>query len=71
LSHVFSSSLSGDKGEELCITKLAEQLNQLYNKEYGNYFRSDDAINGVYDLLDIDQKGHIVREDVDSFLGQI
>lgn len=71
LTHVFSEILAKKNGEDLCITGLAEQLNEAYNKANGKYPRNDSVINGVYDLLDMDQKGYIAREDVDSFLTQI
>lgn len=51
---------------------MAEAINLAYNKAHeDSYPHSDSAINAVYDLLDIDQKGYISREDVDSFLNQI
>ena len=51
---------------------MAELLNNAFNdKHIVSYPHGDSTINGVYDLLDIDQKGYICREDIDSFLNQI
>ena len=54
------------------MTSIAELINVAYNKEHEEQYPcNDNTINSVYGLLDIDQKGFIVREDVDSFLSQI
>ena len=57
--------------EEVCITALAETVDREYSSTHGDYPHEDKAINSVYDLLDIDQKGFISKEDIQSFLGQI
>ena len=35
-----------------------------------DYHHSDEAVNAVYNLLDISQKGEVSMEDVESFLEQ-
>lgn len=71
LRAIFCSQLSRVKEEELCLPELAEVVNKKYNEEHQAYPHEDRTINGVYDLLDIDQKGFVSREDVSAFLGQI
>lgn len=71
LRTIFSSQLSQGKNEELCLPELAYVINVKYNKEYDGYPRNDKTINEVYNLLDIDAKGFVSRDDISAFLGQI
>ena len=71
LKAVLSKELSRGKEEDLCLPELAEAINAKCNEGAKAYPHGDRTINSVYDLLDIDQKGHIAREDVSAFLSQI
>lgn len=71
LRAVFASELSREREEELCLPDLAEAINTRYNNDHETYPHEDKVINSVYDLLDIDQKGFINRDDISAFLAQI
>ncbi len=58
--------------DEVCLTALAMSLNKSISEAQGKpYPHNDKTINSVYDLLDIDQKDYITKEDINSFLSQI
>ena len=72
LKEILNKLCENESSEEICLTTVAEEVNEGFNKQYEKgYPYTDSSINSVYNLLDIDQKGSISREDVDSFLIQI
>jgi hypothetical protein len=58
--------------EEICIVKIATSLVENYERQYNQvYSYSESSVHGIYMLLDIEQKGYINENDIESFLNQI
>jgi hypothetical protein len=72
LKTILAKHLIISNKDEVCLTALAMTLNKGISESQGKpYPHNDKTINSVYDLLDIDQKDYITKEDINSFLSQI